>query len=239
VTILVLGASSAIGRALSAGFAAGNTVIASGRDRARLLETQQACREQGAQDVIVIEHDLSDGSDLPIENQTLSAVDLIVNAASAASRYRDDRLDHTRILTCIKSDAEAPLRLIARRLALSTVPLSIVYISSILAKLKSPNRAIYGGIKSLQEDCLKVIAETGAAHVLIARIGSAIPPDSDQRVWDRIAARILDGYRNGRSLVEIGAAGRVLLLAYAMHPGLARLAIRLQRVLRPVSAGAS
>lgn len=238
MTVLVLGASSGIGRALSSALARDNVVITSARDHARLHHTRDVCQERGAAEVIIIQHDLSAEVPFPIESHLLSTVDLIVNAASATSRFRDHQVEPMEVPAYVNCDVAAPIRLISRRMALSTRPLDVIFVSSILAKVRSPNRTLYGDLKSLQEDWLRVYADRCNSHVLIARLGTVIAPDAPEPIWDAVASEIIDAYRSRRTIITLGLTGRMLLGAYAIHPALASFAIKLQRMMRPRGAAA-
>lgn len=152
MNLMVLGASSAIGSQLALEFAPGNTLVLIGRNLAALEQAAHACRKGGASGVSVLATDLESGY-AEIEHAAKAGdVELVINAASATSRLRDNDLDADALGTYASVDLVVPVRLVQ---ALSEhrgpSPLSVIFVSSLLAVVRSPNRVVYGGLKSAQE----------------------------------------------------------------------------------------
>ena len=146
MNILVLGATSAIGSDLAYEFAFGNRVTLIARDVYRLREVAQGCRERGAVMTDEVVFDLASGAAQLRQVIGTQPIDLLINAAAATSRLRDRDIALSQLCEYVAVDLTVPIELI-RQLASdpgARCP-RVIFVSSILAAIRSPRRKICGG----------------------------------------------------------------------------------------------
>jgi short-subunit dehydrogenase len=220
MNVLVLGATSAIGSNIAAAFAPNNRVRLVGRDIARLRAAGDLCLANGAVAVDYSQCDLaSSGNSLPDE---LGAwpVDVLINAASSSSQTRDSGIAADRMREIAEVDLLAPLDLIrglsARQ---SGRPLRVVFVSSVLALVSSPDRAIYGLFKSLHESCLRRLQSAlPGVDVLVVRVGKVLPVDRTTPDTLKLASAVRAAFDKRKQTLFFGMSGRVLAAAYYLQP---------------------
>jgi nucleoside-diphosphate-sugar epimerase len=234
MNVLVLGSTSVIGSHLAAAFAAGNNLFLVGRDLMRLGEAANRCRDAGAGTVLEYPCDLSCGGDELIAKVVEWDPDVIVNAASASSRLRDDSIPVSQISHTVMVDLLAPLDLVNSIAAHRSGRLTrIVFVSSVLAVVTSPSRVIYGCLKRMQEQALVMFARSQpGVQVLIARIAKVIPPDSPSPDSARFASAVRRSFDQRRTCMSFGWSGRLMTILFFVQPLAFTLAVRLIRGVR-------
>lgn len=229
--ILILGASSKIGEALSQRFSADNTIILSGRNEVRLKEVAKICMLSGASTVYVIPVDLAKNVD-PIININLP-IHLIIDVASASSSLRDSEIDHTIMGELIQADFLSRARIYSILNKLSAALPDIIFISSVLACVKTPNRSIYSSLKNLSETFLNKLRKSNPdSRILIYRVGKQIDKINNSLELEKISSQIERSYLSGTDFVNYGFSGKILLLINQIHPKLASMAVIIQRMIK-------
>lgn len=230
--LLVLGASSAIGGQLAAEFSRGHMLVLVGRNRERLEQTARRCRENGAAGVTLVAADLESGYG-EIE-EAARDVEVVINAASATSRLRDRDLDADALGSYAAVDLVAPVRLIqAISKQRGRAPLGVIFVSSLLAVVKSPNRAVYGGLKSAQEVVLgQVMGAQPGRRLLIVRVGTPLPTEEATAQTVRLARAARKAWEENRQVLSYGLTGRILSWLYLAQPLIFRVVVETQRKLR-------
>jgi nucleoside-diphosphate-sugar epimerase len=234
MNVLVLGATSVIGSHLAAAFAAGNNLLLAGRDVSRLREAANRCRDAGAGAVFEFPCDLGCGGDELIAKAVEWDPDVIVNAASASSRLRDDFIPFSQLSRTVMVDLLAPLDLVNSIAAHRSGRLTrIVFVSSVLAVVASPRRVIYGCLKRMQEQALVMFARSQpGVQVLIARIAKVIPPDGPSPDSARFASAVRRSFDQSRNRMSFGWSGRLMTALFFVQPWAFALAVRLIRSVR-------
>jgi len=228
--IVVLGAASAIGQSLAREFAPGNRLVLCGRQAPQLESLAAQCRAAGADSVRVLVHDLHSGSASVLAALGPEPVDLCINAASATSRLRDDETSLSDLRAHAEVDLLAPLGLINALRAQSPAPPGIVYISTVLAGLPSPNRAIYGALKRLHEVALLQAAKDWpGVGIRIIRVGKVLPVDGTSSGSEQLARFVRRALQGNRTLVTWGFAGRALSLLFQFQPALFQAVMSVRR----------
>jgi short-subunit dehydrogenase len=227
MNILVLGATSVIGADLASEFAPGNRLLLVGRDTARLGRVVRRCSAQGAVEAIALRLDLSRGAAEFRELIRANSVDLLINAASATSRARDQDIDSDQLGARVTADLIAPIELIRR---LSEQPGAraprVIFVSSILALLPSPHRRIYGSLKCLHERSLNQLEnEYPEIQPLVVRVARWIDRDSSTRSSRGLARKVRQAYETNRKTLIYGTPGLLLAASYYVHPLVFRLLI--------------
>jgi short-subunit dehydrogenase len=243
--VLVVGASSGIGRATAQLLASqGARLVIASRSAQTLEQVAQECRDRGAQDVLVVPTDIRDAA----------AVDRLL-AAAVARLGRVDGVVHTAAVLSYGRFTDLPVEVFDRvvdtnirgsanllRSVLATFDRqgggSLVVLGSVLAKMTSPALSSYAtskwGLQGLVRT-LQVETRGTASHVSLVSPGSVDtpiydlsgsytgrrsqppPPVSTPERLAREVVRVLDHPQRDRS---VGLANRVMELGFRLVPGL-------------------
>jgi len=231
MNVLVLGASSAVGAGVAEAFSPGNRLLLTGRDAFRLGRAAERCRAAGASAVSGMAWDLRKGVGELGRAASGWRPDLVVNAASATSRLRDGRIDPAEMEGLLAVDLKTPLDLVRSLLPeRGGRPFGVVFISSILSAVTSPDREIYGALKRIHEISLRGLAASRPdLRLLIVRVSRRIPTDDKSPEADRLGAAVLKGYLEGKRLIYHGTAGRLAEACCNLTPRLFSLAVGIER----------
>lgn len=231
--ILILGASSNIGAALSQKFSAGNNIILTGRNQVRLQEVSSQCMTLGANAVKAIPSDLALSIEPILNINSQWPIGLIIDVASTASSYLDREIHPFRMADIFQSDLLSRLALYKHLTDLNGVHPNIIFISTVLATLITPNRQIYSLVKRLNELYLtKIIHSNPKPRILIYRIGKRLNNKTDSLEVEKISALIKNAYEMRRIAVTYGVSGKILIVLNNLHPALSNFLIKIQRLLR-------
>ncbi len=233
MNVLVLGASSAVGAGVAEAFSPGNRLLLTGRDASRLERAAERCRAAGASAVSCVAWDLRNGPGDLGQAAVDFRPDLFVNAASATSRLRDDRIDPAGMDGLLAVDVAVPLDLVRALLPeLGGRPFGVIFISSFLSAVRSPGREIYGSLKRVHETALRGMADSRPGlRLLIVRVSKRIPTDMGSPEAGRLGAAVRKGYFEGGRVMYHGVAGRLAEALYGFQPFLFSLAVRIDRFL--------
>lgn len=235
-TILILGATSPIGAALSEQFSKGNQIALSGRNQARLSTIADRCSKAGAVAVKIAAADLAQTIQPIIDVNSEWPIDVIVDAASAASgasRIRDTDVTHDAMVDIIQADVLSHLDIYQQLARRNNKHPDVVFISTVLSIVKTPEREIYSSVKRLVEIYLeKIITAEPKTRVLIFRVGTLIDPNKDSQKARLMAERIRRELLDGNVTATYGLSGRILIGLNLLHPVVLNLIVRSQRYLR-------
>lgn len=232
-TILILGASSSIGAALSEQFSKGNRVILSGRNQSRLNAVSVRCTRAGAVAVKIVATDLSQSVHPIIAINAEWSVNLIVDAASAASLARDSSIAPDAMRDIFQADVLSHLDIYQQVARLNKKHPDVVFISTVLSIVKTPDREIYSSVKRMLEIYLeKMRLSAPDVKILVFRVGKTINPECDNGEAIALARSVKSSFLMNKERVLYGAAGVVLRTLYVIHPALVGSVIRLQRKIR-------
>jgi short-subunit dehydrogenase len=235
-TILILGATSPIGAALSEQFSKGNKIILSGRNQTRLSAIAERCTNKGAIAVRIAAADLAQTIQPIIDANSEYPIDLIVDAASSASGaslVRDTDVTSDAIRNIMQADVMSHLDIYQQLTRLNKKHPDVVFISTVLAIVKTPEREIYSAAKRLIEIYLEKIAAAGSnAKILIFRVGKVIDPKQDSHKAKAMAERVQREF-SGKNITAIyGISGRILIGLSLLHPVVLNFIVSIQRGLR-------
>jgi short-subunit dehydrogenase len=231
--ILILGASSQVGIALARAFAPGHELLLVGRQASRLSEAAEACKTAGAASATPVALDLT--SDLLALRPHLQGgkVDLIVDAASASSALRDSEISADAFSGLVVADVLSRPRLMDLILSMQNSAPAVILISSVLARIRSQDRAVYSSLKQLQEAHLNSLRRAiPSLRLMVVYVGMVI---DTQRPTDKpvqLAAAVLRGFQEGRSVLAHGTMGHLYYLLYHLQPVVFGWVTLLQRALR-------
>lgn len=160
-------------------------------------------------------------------------VDLLINAASATSRLRDNQLQMEKLDEYVSVDLLAPLHLAEKIWAgQAGQPLAIIFISSILAVLRTPNRTLYGNLKMLQEESLKSLAASRPGmSLLIVRVAKVLPVDRRTKETAKLAQAVRRAFAEKRKTLTYGTAGRLSVALFYAQPLVFSLVVKARRLI--------
>ena len=232
-TILILGSTSPIGAALSEQFSRGNKVILSGRNQTRLNETADRCMKFGAIAVKIAATDLAKSIQVILDINSEWPIEMIIDAASATSMHRDSEVTSEAILDILQADLISHLHIYRKLSQLNNKHPDIVFISTVLAIVKTPDREIYSALKRLIEIYLqKIMASEPLIRVLIFRIGTLIDSRKDSLKAIALAERVRHDLLVGHTTVKYGFSGKILVCLNTLHPVVLNFFVKAQRTLR-------
>ena len=235
-TILILGATSPIGAALSEQFSKGNRIILSGRNQARLSTVADRCATAGSIAVRIAPADLAQTIQPIIDANSEWAIDQIIDAASAASgasHVRDLDVAPDAMRGIIQADVLSHLDLYQQLARLNRKHPDVAFISTVLAIVKTPGREIYATMKRMVELYLeKMQLSTPDTRILVFRVGKLVSADHDTDSAKQLAKNVAKAFLGNKKQVLYGTKGFALKILYVIHPALVSNIIRLQRKIR-------
>lgn len=233
MNILILGASSQIGREIALRFSSGNSLVLLGRNRETLVLIAGMCMDAGAESADVIEQDIAEGLEPLMQQIGNRSFDLVINLVSATSRVRDSEFMPGQLGCYLQADLLVPVQFIEILIERSTSPIKVIFISSVLAAVKSPDRLLYGSLKLLQEMSLHRLAECHpGVQLLVIKIGKVISHTQSSEKSEQLADMIYRAHLQNKEVVNYGLVGRLYLLLFYAQPLIFGLVVRLQRALR-------
>ena len=233
-TILILGSTSMIGEALSKIFSSGNNIILSGRNQKRLYEVANSCLISGALSTTIVAADLKKSIQPILETNSKYQIDLIIDAASTTSKYKDEKITGVMMEDIINSDLTSHLLLFKELQRRNNAHPNIIFISSILAEIKTPDREMYSMLKRFVElYLLKTIKLNPSRKILIFRIAKSISKTNLGPEIEKIAFQVKVDYELGSGIKLYGMSGKALMYLNAIHPILMRLPVKLRRMIAP------
>lgn len=231
--ILILGASSNVGRALARVFAAGNSLTLMGRNIERLTQTGNGCLEQGAAEITIVDGDLSFDMDAMFIAFGSREIDLVIDAASASSRRRDSDLTAIDIRNIVGTDVFAKTDLVRRILDAQRRPPSFILISTVLTLVKSPGQTVYPGLKGIYEKFLqKLREEVPDFQLLVVYVGTVIDREKGSVRATKLARAVRTAFEGKRRKILFGVSGFFLVSLFYLQPLIFNLVTLVQRKLR-------
>jgi NAD(P)-dependent dehydrogenase (short-subunit alcohol dehydrogenase family) len=233
MNILILGASSQIGRELALSFSSNNALVILGRNKDILDAVASDCLGAGAQSVDCIVQDMAAGADLLMQAMGDRQLDLVINLVASTSRVKDSEFLPSQLESYLMSDLLVPVQLFEKLIENSSKPLKIIFVSSVLADVQSPDRLLYGALKSLQEICLRKFTDGGQKNnLLVVKVGMVVSHEQPSDESRRLAAAIYEAHLLDKKVLNYGMMGRAYLLLFYAQPMIFRLIVKLQRLLR-------
>jgi len=231
--ILILGASSQIGQELTLHFAPKNSLTIVGRNQESLQFLQAQCLESGAENVDLIVQDIADGADSLIQKLGDRQFDLVINLVAGTSRVKDSEFLPSQLEGYLMSDLLVPVQLFQKLIERSSKPLKMIFISSILAAVRSPDRLLYSSLKSMQELCLQKLSTCRqGVELLVVKVAKVLPHGHSSRATQELANAVYEAHLLNKKTLNYGWGGRVYLILFYTQPIVFSLIVKSQRVLR-------
>lgn len=234
MNILIIGSTSGIGQSVTKKFSKGNHIILLGRSLNKLREVKKKAIQSGALDVSLINSDLSLNVETILKKINKLSIDIIINMASATSSSRDDLIDPKKVQSDANVDFINPV-LIVNDLLDKGNKLKLIFITSILSRVKSLDRNIYSSLKVLQETYLHKITKIYNDQVclLTVIIGQELDKKIESNKSKRIAQTIFKANLLSYKVIYIGFLGKILLIIYNLNPFLFKILIKIKRLIIP------
>jgi len=241
MNILITGGTSTIGKAIVMEFAHGNSLFLLSRDTKsnKLQELKEKALSLGSESVTFFNEDLGNYLDDKIDNIIKYNYDLFINIANSTSNLTDEDVHPTAHYYYTNVDLINPLIIIEKLLKnksqkVNENKLVMVFISTILSKINSPNSIIYSSYKTLQEQYIKRFKNLYKNNFdfLIVNIGTRIDREKESIKTANIARSIKQKLKSGKKYLNFGIEGKILFLLYNINPMLCKSAIYLSRLLK-------
>lgn len=233
LNILVLGASSPIGASLSEFFSSGNNIVLSGRNIFNLNIVADICRQYGAKSTTVIPTDLAKSIKPITDINLVIPFDLIIDAASTSSSLRDGQIEPESLSSIIESDLLSHLHIYQLISKQNCFHPNIIFISSVLSRVKTPEREVYSMVKRLIEIYLNKIGKSNTKiRILVFQIGRVINHKGNNLEAKQVARIVKHNFDKGVSYHLHGAFGRMLVMLSFIHQLAPVLPIKIYRRIR-------
>lgn len=235
--ILVLGASSYVGAALAKAFSLDNDLILVGRNVDRLTTALNICKASGAARVEYVEEDFCLGVNSVLQAIEGKQIDLIIDAASASSSKRDSEIASSDICHLVSADFLSKKAIVNHILHSQDAAPAMIFISTVLALVKSPGRTVYTALKGLYEIYLrKLKANHPDLTLLVVYVGTVIDTKNASNKPTELAAAVVKAFDNKREKVFYGVSGIFFLALFYFQPVIFYFVTRLQRRIRNLIA---
>ena len=234
MNILIIGSTSGIGQSVTKKFSKGNHIILLGRSINNLIEVKKKAIQSGALNVSIINCDLSLNVEKILKKINKHSIDIIINMASTTSSLRDELIDPKKIQYDANVDFISPV-LIVNDLLDKGNKLKLIFITSILSRVKSLDRNIYSSLKVLQETYLHKITKIYKDQVclLTVIIGQELDKKIESNKSKRIAQKIFKANLLNYKVIYIGILGKIFLIIYNLNPFLFKILIKIKRLIIP------
>src|ERR1035438_8885301 len=217
--ILVLGASSYVGAALAEGFSSNNDLILVGRDVDRLVMAANRCKNSGASQAAYIEQDFAQSLDAVLQAIEGKRIDLIVDAASASSRYRDAEIAPQDIPRYVSADFLSRIEIMDHILRNQDAAPAMIFVSTVLTMVKSPGRNIYTALKTLHETYLTKLRDSRSDfNLLLVYVATVIDARNETSKPRRLASAVVKAFNSGKEKLFFGRSGILLLVLFYAQP---------------------
>ena len=115
----------------------------------------------------------------------------------------------------------------------------VIFISTILTKVRSPGRAVYTSLKAVYEIYLNSLRiRQPVFRLLVVYIGTLVNTKSDSSAKPlKIASHVAAAFKRGDNTINYGLSGRLYVLLYYIQPLLFVVIIFLQRNIRRLFMG--
>lgn len=232
-TILILGSTSLIGAELSKKFSQHNKIILAGRNCFKLSRLAEECKKLNPVDIKIVATDFTWSIAPILEISKEWPVDLVIDAASASSSYRDSSVTYSCIRDLISADINSHLDLLKELENLNKKHPDVIFISTALSEIKTPDREIYSATKRILELYLKKARLANLdLKVLIFRIGKVVDKKNGQKNAEKIAANLWRVWQTDKYIKAYGFGGNIMKIVYSIHPVLLKILVIAQRKLR-------
>ena len=237
MNIMVLGASSAIGKSLVKSFANNNRLFLLSTKSKKLEDLKIEALSLGSKKVELIDCDLS--SQIDAEKILNCDIDMFINIACSSSGLNNDHVIPSNHEFHTAVDLTSPLIIIESLLTKmvnrnDNSKLYIIFINTILSKIKSPGNSIYYSYKILQQEYIdgfrRKYGDTLQSINVI--VGKQIDRTKETKQSVNLAKRIKSAIQNNDSEFIYGFEGKIIYFLYSISPIICNGLIYLKRIMQ-------
>ena len=236
MNILVLGATSSIGKSVVKGFAKNNKLFLLSTKREKLENLKKEALALGCQSVKMVEADLQ--SLIIVTDLISESIDMIINVACASSSLKNYNIEPHRHQYYTAVDLSSPLVILEHFLKEKAkqgenTQLYYIFINTILSKIKSPDYSIYYSYKILQQEYMSGFQckYSDILKSINVIVGTQINRTKETRKTVKLAERIKLAIKNNESEFIFGPDGKIIYMLYRISPLLSNGLIYMNRFL--------
>ena len=236
MNILVLGASSSIGKSITKSFSKNNRLFLTSTKYEKIEALKKEALALGSQGVKIIETDLE--TTINVTELIQDKIDMIINVACASSSLKNYNIEPHRHQYYTAVDLSSPLVILEHFLKEKSkqgenTQLYYIFINTILSKIKSPDYSIYYSYKILQQEYMR-----GFQHkygeilkTINVIVGTQIDRSKENEKSISLTNRIKLSIQNNESEFIFGFEGKIIYMLYRISPLLSNCLIYMKRFL--------
>ena len=236
MNILILGATSSIGKSVAKGFAKDNKLFLLSTKREKLETLKKEALALGCQSVKIVEADLQ--SPIIVTDLISESIDMIINVACASSSLKNYNIEPHRHQYYTAVDLSSPLVILEHFLKEKSkqgenTQLYYIFINTILSKIKSPDYSIYYSYKILQQEYMSGFQRKygNILKSINVIVGTQINKSKETRKTVKLAERIKLAINNNETEFIFGFEGKIIYFLYRISPLLSDGLIYMKRFL--------
>jgi len=236
MNILVLGASSSIGKSITKSFSKNNRLFLTSTKYEKIEDLKKEALALGSQGVKIIETDLQ--SPIIVKDIILDSIDIIINVACASSSLKNYNIEPHRHQYYTAVDLSSPLVILEHFLKEKSkqgesTQLYYIFINTILSKIKSPDYSIYYSYKILQQEYMSGLQRKygDILKSINVIVGTQIDRQKESQKTINLAKRIKLAIEKNESEFIYGFEGKLIYMLYRVSPLLSNILIYIKRLL--------
>jgi len=223
MNILVLGASSSIGKSITKSFSKNNNLFLFSTKSDKLNELKSEALSLGSHIVNLIECDLS--KPINVDEIIEEKIDMVINIACSSSDLKDDSIDPNHHIYHTYVDLSNPLIILRHLLDRKNndgdnSKLLYVFINTILSKIQSPDHSVYLSYKILQQEYIHGFKRKygDILKSINVIVGTQIDRTKETQKTIKLAERIKLAIKNDESEFIFGFEGKIIYILYRISP---------------------
>jgi short-subunit dehydrogenase len=236
MNILVLGASSSIGKSITKSFSKNNRLFLTSTKYEKIEALKKEALALGSQGVKIIETDLE--TTINVTELIQDKIDMIINVACASSSLKNYNIEPHRHQYYTAVDLSSPLVILEHFLKEKSkqgenTQLYYIFINTILSKIKSPDYSIYYSYKILQQEYMSGFQRKygNILKSINVIVGTQINKSKETRKTVKLAERIKLAINNNETEFIFGFEGKIIYFLYRISPLLSDGLIYMKRFL--------
>ena len=236
MNILILGATSSIGKSVAKGFAKNNKLFLLSTKFEKVESLKKEILALGGADIKIIEASLE--SIINIKEFIEGKIDMIINIASATSRLKNNNIDPHNNQFYTSVDLLNPLEILEHFLKENAKEgknqqLYYIFINTILSRIQSPDYSIYYSYKILQQEYMRSFQRKYGEilKTINVIVGTQINRTKETRKTVKLAEKIKLAIKRNESEFIFGFDGKIIYMLYRISPLLSNCLIYMKRFL--------
>jgi short-subunit dehydrogenase len=236
MNILILGATSSIGKSVAKGFAKNNKLFLLSTKFEKVESLKKEILALGGADIKIIEASLE--SIINIKEFIEGKIDMIINIASATSRLKNNNIDPHNNQFYTSVDLLNPLEILEHFLKENAKEgknqqLYYIFINTILSRIQSPDYSIYYSYKILQQEYMRSFQRKYGEilKTINVIVGTQIDRSKENEKSINLTNRIKLAIQNNESEFIFGFEGKIIYMLYRISPLLSNCLIYMKRFL--------